>query len=200
MIDFGLRVNHDLATLAQNIRSSLVHINNGREGSGTGAIWHADGLILTNAHVVRDESVSVTLPDGRRLPASVLAYDEKLDLAALHVQAGALPTIEIGDSRNLKAGQWVMAMGNPYGITGAVTAGIIIGIENNLPERPGDGRPWIILSLKLRPGYSGGPLVDVTGRLIGINTAISGASVGMAVPVHVVKEFLKEEVHKELVL
>lgn len=131
------------------------------------------------------------MPDGRRLPARLLASDPDRDLAALSVDATDLPTIEIGDSRQVRPGQWVMAVGHPWGIQGSVTSGVVIGSGDALPEmRP--GRDWIALSLHMRPGHSGGPLVDSQARLIGINTMITGPDVGFAIPVQTVKLFLKE--------
>ena len=168
-----------------------MQITNGR-GAGAGTIWHEDGLIITNAHVVYGhQNLKVTLPDERELPAQVIAFDKELDLAALSVNANNLPIIELGDLRALKPGAWVMAVGHPWGIQGAVTSGAVIGIGATLPEMQ-PGREWIALDLHMRPGHSGGPLVDAAGRLVGINTMITGPSVGFAIPVHTVKTFLKE--------
>jgi S1-C subfamily serine protease len=192
------QLNDALADTVDSVRKSLVQITNG-QGVGAGTIWHSDGLIITNAHVVRGHhSLNVTLPDKRKLPAQVIAYDESADLAALAVEARDLPTIEIGDSRQLKAGQWVMAVGHPWGVQGAVTSGVVIGIGANLPEmgQMQPGREWIALSLHMRPGHSGGPLVDSEGRLVGINTMITGPDVGFAIPVQTVKSFLKETIGK----
>lgn len=184
-------LNADMADAIDRVHRSLVHISNGR-GAGAGTIWHADGLIVTNAHVVHGRhDLKVSLPDGRRLPARLLAADPDRDLAALSVDATDLPTIEIGDSRQVRPGQWVMAVGHPWGIQGSVTSGVVIGSGDALPEmRP--GRDWIALSLHMRPGHSGGPLVDSQARLIGINTMITGPDVGFAIPVQTVKLFLKE--------
>jgi serine protease Do len=184
-------LNADMADAIDRVHRSLVHISNGR-GAGAGTIWHSDGLIVTNAHVVHGRhDLKVSLPDGRRLPARLLAADPDRDLAALSVDASDLPTIEIGDSRQVRPGQWVMAVGHPWGIQGSVTSGVVIGSGDALPEmRP--GRDWIALSLHMRPGHSGGPLVDSQARLIGINTMITGPDVGFAIPVQTVKLFLKE--------
>ncbi|MBI5667526.1 MAG: trypsin-like peptidase domain-containing protein [Chloroflexi bacterium] len=187
------QLNDALANTIDAVRASLVQIVNGR-GAGAGTIWHADGLIVTNAHVVRGRhGLNVVLPDGRRLPADVIAYDEALDLAALSVPASGLPTIELGDSRQLKPGQWVMAVGHPWGVLGAVTSGVVIGVGAQLPEvgQVQPGREWLALDLHMRPGHSGGPVVDADGRLVGINTMITGPDVGFAIPVHTVKGFLK---------
>ncbi len=184
-----------MADVVGSVGRSLVQVRNGhnRHGSaGAGTIWHPDGLILTNAHVVRRRSLNVILPDGRVLPARLLAHDRSLDLAALGVEASGLPTIELGDSRRLQAGDWVLAAGHPWGVRGAVTAGVVAGLGHRLPEMPLSEREWIAVSLHLRPGYSGGPLVDAAGRLVGINTIMAGPDVGLAVPVHVVKTFLHQ--------
>ena len=187
------QLNDEMSGAVADVRRNLVEIHNGHGGAGAGTIWRADGLIVTNAHVVRGRrGLKVTLPDKRTLPARLLAHDDQHDLAALAVDATELPTIEVGDSRLLKAGQWVMAIGHPYGIAGAVTAGIVIGEGAQLPEMTASGREWIAVSLHMRPGHSGGALVDIDGRLVGINTMITGPDVGMAVPVHVVKAFLRQ--------
>ncbi len=183
--------NAEMSSVVDQVRRSLVQIRNGRRGAGAGTIWHPDGLILTNAHVVGRGSVGVTLPDGQTLPARLLAHSRSLDLAALAVEAGGLPTIELGNSRQLLPGQWVLAVGHPWGVIGAVTAGVVIntGVP---PEMQASRRPLIQVDLPLRPGYSGGPLVDVQGRLVGINTMMAGPEVGLAVPVHEVKAFLRQ--------
>ena len=185
------QLNIELSSAVENVRRALVEIRNGHGGAGAGTIWHSDGLILTNAHVVGRRGLKIVLPDKRTVPAQVLAYDRARDVAALKVEASGLPTIALGDSRLLKPGEWVMAIGHPWGVAGAVTAGVVIGEGAQLPEMP-SGREWVAVSLHMRPGHSGGPLVDINGRLIGINTMITGPDVGVAVPVHVVKAFLKE--------
>jgi serine protease Do len=196
------QLNDELASVADRARCALVHVNNGTGGNGAGTIWHSAGLIVTNAHVVMDYSrygatvsraLNVILPDGRSLPAKVLAADPERDLAALSVLAEDLPTIELGNSRQLRPGDWVMAVGHPWGIEGAVTGGIVIGLGAALPELPQSSKEWIAVSLHMRPGHSGGPLVDVNGRLVGINTMIAGPDVGFAIPLHEVKAFLKRE-------
>ena len=184
----------EMADVAEGVRQSLVQIRNGGHGAGAGSVWHSDGLILTNAHVVGSRSLKVSLPDGRELPGRVLAHDSGLDLAAVSVEADRLPTIGLGDSRLLQPGNLVLAMGHPWGVSGATTAGVVIGVGPEVAESPQAGREWVVASLRLRPGNSGGPMMDAQGRLVGINTMISGPQVAMAVPVHVVKAFL----HKAL--
>jgi S1-C subfamily serine protease len=187
------QLNADMSDVVGNVRRSLVQISNSGHGFGAGTIWHSDGLIITNAHVVAGRhELKVGLPDGRKLAAQIIAADPDKDIAALSVEAEGLPTIELGDSKNLQPGEWVMAVGHPWGVAGAVTGGIVIGAGAELPEMPLRDREWVAVSLHMRPGHSGGPLVDTQGRLLGINTMITGPDVGFAVPVHVVKRFLKE--------
>ncbi|GAB4539560.1 MAG: hypothetical protein Kow0063_28490 [Anaerolineae bacterium] len=186
-------MNHALSAAAAEARRSLVSISNGWRGAGAGTIWHPEGLILTNAHVIQLRSPQVTLPDGRAAPARVLAHDKELDLAALRVEASGLPTIELGDSKRLRPGEWVLALGHPWGVTGAATAGVVIGMGPP-PEVGAPGRELLHVGLHLRPGYSGGPLVDIEGRLVGINTMMAGPDVGLVVPVHVVKTFLRRAI------
>jgi len=186
------QLNTELTAVMEDVGKSLVQVRNYGGGAGAGTIWHPEGLIVTNAHVVQRRSPQVVLADGRVLPARLLAHDPSLDLAALAVDSRDLPTIKLGESRSLQPGQWVMSVGHPWGVVGAITAGVVIGLESEREEGPSSSREWIAVSLHLRPGYSGGPLLDVHGRLVGINTMMHGPDVGMAVPVHVVKRFLKE--------
>jgi S1-C subfamily serine protease len=191
MADLLAQINDQMAAVVEEARRCLVQVHNGRRGNGAGTILHADGLIITNAHVVKRQSPKVTLADGRTLPAQLLTYDEDLDLAAVAVEARDLPTIELGRRGELRPGQWVVALGHPWGVTGATTAGMVIDVG-----RPVDGLPYrgelIQVGLTLRPGHSGGPMVDGSGHLVGINTMISGPEVGLAVPIHSVKRFLKQ--------
>jgi serine protease Do len=184
-------LNAEMAGVVEGVRRSLVQIQNGRHGAGAGTIWHPDGLILTNAHVVGRRNLRVTLPGAGAVPARLLAHATDLDLAALAVEAHDLPTIELGDSRHLRPGEWVLALGHPWGVVGAGTVGVVAGLGKRLPEMPRSHQEWIAVSLHLRPGYSGGPLVSAQGRLVGINTIMAGPDVGLAVPVHVVKAFLR---------
>ena len=196
------QLNSDLGDLADRARKSLVHVAAGT-GSGSGVIFAADGLVVTNAHVVSAEKgrrtvreLRVALPDGSVVTAKLLAKDEGLDVAVLQIEKldGDLPElhpIELGDSKALRPGQWVMAMGHPWGVAGAAAAGIVIGAGPDLPETPGAGRDWIAVDLALRPGHSCGPLVVHQGRLIGMSTRMAGLEVGMAVPAHIIWEFVE---------
>ena len=210
------RLNSDLGELADLVRRSLVQVAAGRNGAGSGVVFSADGLVVTNAHVVSARAGSargvperrdrhparecqVTLPSGSVTAAKLLAKDDDLDVAVLRINRidGSLPElhpIELGDSKALRPGQWVMAMGHPWGVAGAAAGGIVIGAGADLPEAPGAGREWVVIDLALRPGHSGGPLVDHRGRLIGMSTMMAGLEVGMAVPAHVIEEFVKSVV------
>ena len=185
------QLNDALAGVLDTVSASVVQVRDESRGAGAGTIWHSDGLIVTNAHVVAQGPLKVALYDGRVLDAKLLARDEAHDLAALSVDAHDLPTIQLGSARKLHPGQWVMALGHPWGIANAATGGVLIGVGRQLPEMPVVSGDWVVADLHLRPGNSGGPLVDAHGRLIGVNTLMTGPGVGVAVSVDVVKEFLR---------
>jgi len=185
-------LNAEMAGVVRNTRASLVRITNGPSGAGAGTIWSSEGLIITNAHVVQRAAPTVVLPDGRSLPARVLAHDPRRDLALLQVKASGLTPLSLGDAEQLRAGELVFAVGHPWGVARAATAGVVIGLGGDMPEMQAGRREWLMVSLVLRPGNSGGPLVDSAGRLLGVNTIMTGPEVGGAVPVHVVKAFLRE--------
>jgi serine protease Do len=185
------QLNAEMSGTIENARRSLVEVRNGH-GAGSGIVWRSDGLIVTNAHVVAGKHhLNVILPDKREFPARIVAVDPERDLAALSIDAHDLPVAELGDARALQAGEWVTALGHPWGVAGAVTSGIVIGEGSQFPEMPAPGREWVVVSLHLRPGHSGGPLVDHRGKLVGINTMITGPDVGVAIPVNVAREFLR---------
>jgi serine protease Do len=173
---------------------------------GSGVIVSSDGLIVTNYHVVEQANdVFVTLSDGRELPANVLAADSVLDLAILKVAATNLPAIKMGDSDDLMVGEWVLAMGNPFGnLIGdphpTVTVGVVSALKRSF--RSGGPSPKVYQDMiqtdaAINPGNSGGGLVNTAGELIGINTFIvsrSGGSIGIgfAIPVNRVKAMVAE--------
>ena len=196
------QLNSNLGELADLVRKSLVQVAAGPRGAGSGVIFSADGLVVTNAHVVLGRrgcrpgrEFQVTFSDGAMATAKLLAKDDGLDVAVLRIDQidgslADLDPIQIGDSKALRPGQLVMAMGHPWDVAGAAAAGIAIGAGPDLPEAPGSGKEWVVVDLALRPGHSGGPLVDHQGRLIDINTMMAGLEIGMAVPAHVVVEFV----------
>jgi serine protease Do len=189
---FLAAVQGDLVAVAERARAGLVQVRDGEQGAGSGTIWEDEGMIVTNAHVARHRRVEVILPGGRRSSADVLAADPRRDLAVLRVEAHGLPGLVSGSSRSLRPGELVMAVGHPWGVEGGTTFGAVIGIGADLPENPAPGRELIAVSLQLRPGHSGGPLVDVQGRLVGICAMIAGPEVGLAIPVEVVWDFLQD--------
>ncbi len=152
------------------------------EARGSGFIIDADGTVVTNNHVVRDaRSVEVTLDNGTQLPAKVIGTDPRTDVAVLKINAGhKLPFIELGESNDVKPGQWVVAMGNPFGLGGTVTAGIVSARGRDIGDGPYDS--FIQVDAPINQGNSGGPLFTQGGKVIGINTAIlspTGGSVGI---------------------
>ncbi len=159
----------------------------GQQGGGSGVIWQPDGLIITNAHVARGPHATVELADGRRFAATVTARDERRDLAALKVDAADLPAATIGDSDTLRVGSLVLAVGNPLGLTGALTTGVVHAAAT--PDGP-RGHGWVRADVRLAPGNSGGPLADAEGRVIGINSMIAGG-LALAVPSNAVERFLR---------
>ena len=185
------QVNAAFAGVLDDVSASVVQVLDESRGAGAGTIWHSDGLIVTNAHVVQQGPLKVALRDGRVLKASLIARDDQHDLAALAVEAKGLPTIQLGSTRSLHSGQWVMALGHPWGVAHAATSGVLIrvGRHADFPAEAGDD--WVVADLHLRPGNSGGPLIDARGRLIGVNTLMSGPGVGVAVSVDAVKAFLQ---------
>jgi S1-C subfamily serine protease len=183
-------INDAMTGLVACVRPGLVQISNGQGGRGAGTIWHPDGLIVTNAHVLHQAPPQITLADGRTLPARVLATDGHTDLAALVVTAGDLPAIAHPAPWLLRPGHWVLALGHPWGLPGAVTAGMVIDVGLP-PELPRWRSELIQVGMHLRPGYSGGPLVDGHGYLVGINTMMAGPEVGLAIPFPVVAAFLR---------
>src|SRR5690349_16743428 len=154
----------EVNALAERVRAGVVRISNGR-GSGSGTIWHPDGLIVTNYHVVPGERAKVGLADGREFAATVVSNLPERDLAVIRVDAKELPALPVGDSAALRVGEVVVAVGHPLGVPGAATLGIFSGfgtIEGG--ERNGRHfREALLADIELRPGNSGGPLVDARG-------------------------------------
>ena len=185
------QLNAALSDVVQAAQRAVVAVRDGRHGTGAGTIWHPDGLIVTNAHVVGGHSAEVQLHDGRTLPARLLARDTELDLAALSVDAHDLPTIDPASGRDLTPGQWVLALGHPWGVAYAATGGVLIARSGHAPDMPALRNDWVVTDLHLRPGNSGGPIIDSHGRMLGVSTLMNGPRVGVAVSVEAVKSFLK---------
>ena len=140
-----------------------------RRGVGSGFILSADGYVLTNAHVVQGaDEVIVTLTDKRELKAKLIGADMRSDVAVVKVEASGLPVVKVGDSNKAKVGEWVMAIGSPFGLENTVTAGIISAKQRDT----GDLLPLLQTDVAINPGNSGGPLVNLRGEVIGINSQI----------------------------
>jgi Do/DeqQ family serine protease len=157
-------------------------------GRGSGFVISSDGLILTNAHVINGaDTVSVTMKDGRELQGRVVGQDPLTDVAVVRVQANNLPVAPLGNSDNLKPGEWAIAIGNPLGLDNTVTAGIISATGRSSSEvRVSDKRvSFIQTDAAINPGNSGGPLLNQRGEVVGMNTAIIGGAqgLGFAVPI-----------------
>lgn len=161
---------------------------------GSGFIISADGFILTNDHVVDGaDEIKVRLSDGRTFTASVKGVDPKLDLALLKIEAGNhLPVARLGNSGALKVGEWVMAIGNPFGLEQTVTVGIVSAKGRVIGAGPYDD--FIQTDASINPGNSGGPLFNAAGEVVGINTAIvaSGQGIGFAIPIDAAKSILPQ--------
>ena len=209
-----ISVPEDLLVRAvDNVSKSVVNIASVRmlqdqlfrvfpvEGVGSGVVIDEKGYILTNNHVIDDaERLKVTLTDGRVFRGKVAGSDEVTDLAVIKVEAEQpLPAAELGNSDDLKAGQIVVAIGNPFGLTGgpAVTAGIVSSLNRSIQARSGV-LEFIQTDAAINPGNSGGPLVNTKGEVIAINTANMpyAQGIGFAVPINIAKSILKELVEK----
>lgn len=162
---------------------------------GSGFLIDAAGYVVTNHHVVRGaQSVSVSLDDGRHLPARLIGIDPWTDLAVLRIEAGApLPWLRLGDSDTVRPGDWVVAMGNPFGLDGSVTAGIVSARGRNIGQGPYDD--YIQVDAAINTGNSGGPLFATDGSVVGVNTAIytpaggqGSVGIGFAIPSQLVRE------------
>ncbi len=166
------------------------------KGYGSGFIISADGYVITNAHVIDDAtSIKVTLSDKRELTAKLIGADKGSDVALLKVEATALPTLELGDSSSLKVGQWVYAIGAPFGLDYTATQGIVSALSRHLPD--GKFVPFVQTDVAVNPGNSGGPLFDLNGKVIGVNSMIysrSGGYMGVSfsIPINLVKNVTEQ--------
>jgi S1-C subfamily serine protease len=160
-----------------------------RRGGGSAVVHTAEGHLLTNAHVVgRDRRGTATFSDGSEAPFEVVGADPLSDLAVLNVGADAPAPADLGDADGLVVGQLVVAVGSPLGLSGSVTAGVVSALGRALPVRQGAAarviEDVIQTDAALNPGNSGGALADSTGRVVGINTAVAGFGLGLAVPIN----------------
>ena len=183
--DVARRLSPSVANLrvSRRIRGRRV------QGGGSGVVITPDGFVLTSAHVVEGTDGGVaSLMDGRELTVTVVGSDPLSDLAVLRAESGDLTPAELGDAEALQVGQLVVAVGNPNGFAGSVTAGVVSALGRSLPTRSGSAtrivENVIQTDAALNPGNSGGALADVRGRVVGINTAVAGVGLGLAVPIN----------------
>lgn len=160
-----------------------------RSGSGSAVVFTGDGYMLTNAHVVAGiRSGRAVFADGRQTDVELVGADPLSDLAVVRGVKSTPPPAVLGNAETLKVGQLVIAVGNPLGLAGSVTAGVVSGLGRSIPVRAGEHRrvieDVIQTDAALNPGNSGGALADTRGRIVGINTAVAGLGLGLAVPIN----------------
>lgn len=179
-----------LGEVGERVRRYTVLVQPDGRGGGSGVIWSSDGLIVTNAHVARGSRVDVTLWDGRECKAEVTTRDPGRDLASLRIAATGLNAARSANSSKIRAGEVAIAVGNPLGFLGAMTMGVVHGVG---PLRGLGSRNWVQSDVRLAPGNSGGPLANVQGQVIGINTMVAGR-LALAIPSNEVSRFLAGDV------
>ena len=207
-----VRLNDHMNSLAEGLKSSLVQVrvrraleNEGNEPSGpeerrsmgSGFIIRQDGYLVTNAHVVNDaERIQVKLADGRRFDGRLVGQDDRVDLALVKVEATGLPEARLGDSNKLRVGEFVLALGHPFGLEQTVSFGIVSRKGAPLLVAA-PGFDFIQTDAAVNPGNSGGPLVNMAGEVVGVNSmAARNGSIGFAIPVNLVKGLLPQLAEK----
>jgi serine protease Do len=169
--------------VTENLRLSNVSIQDSKFGAGSGVIWNQDGIVVTNAHVVKSSTAKIQLSNETVLNGKVIKRDSRIDLAAIKIDFTDFIVAKIGDSNKLRVGEFVFAVGNPLGEKGIVTTGIIHTVNSRSPH--------VITDASLAPGNSGGALANSQGEVIGINTAIVNG-LGLAIASHTVEQFLQD--------
>ncbi|MFC7586434.1 S1C family serine protease [Nonomuraea antimicrobica] len=180
--------SHVVSSVAAELLPKVASVRAGR-GSGSAVVFTDDGFLLTNAHVVGSSRAgAIAFADGTSGDFEVVGRDPLSDLAVIRAQTATPPPAELGDSDELVVGQLVVAVGNPLGLSGSVTAGVVSGLGRSLPARSGSNlrliEDVIQTDAALNPGNSGGALADSRARVVGVNTAVAGVGVGLAVPVN----------------
>jgi serine protease Do len=186
----------DFSQIVAQSRPSVVTVFGKRFGAGAGILWSADGLVVTNRHVLSQQTAKgrhtarVLLADERQFDAEVIATDEEVDLALLRIPATDLPAAQIGDSRQLRVGELVFTLGHPWGQRNSASAGIVSQLGNAQTRGTRQLIPIIRTDARLAPGNSGGPLLNAAGEVVGINTMIVGGDQGVAIPSAVAMDFV----------
>jgi serine protease Do len=189
-------LGHAFGEVTERLRRITVQVLAGGASRGSGVIWREDGQVVTNAHVLHGSRVEVELWNGRRFRADIQNTDRRRDLASLQMDTRQMDTRQMdtgglgsavpGDSNALRPGELVIAVGSPYGFSGAVSTGVIhsVGALSGFPSRP-----WVVSDVRLAPGNSGGPLANARGQVVGLNTMIAGG-LALAIPSRSVEHFL----------
>jgi S1-C subfamily serine protease len=178
-----------VVSVAEKLGPSVANLRVARRGTGSGVVITPDGFMLTNAHVIGSgRRVRASFTDGSDVQASVVGVDALSDLGLLRLDSAAAPTAELGDAAKLRVGQLVVAIGNPHGYAGSVTAGVVSALGRSLPARDRTATRMIDDVIQtdaaLNPGNSGGALVNGSGEVVGINTAVAGVGLGLAIPIN----------------
>ena len=202
-IDLSISITEALTSVCQNIRQSLVVVHNGRRGAGAGIVWRPGGIIVTNYHVIQRGQPRISLLDGGELPTRIIARAKEIDLAILKVDESeihdsALTVAPVADSSNLRVGQFVLAIGHPWGQIGSVSTGILSSLGRVQLRRKRGSVGVLRTDVGLAPGNSGGPLLNASGGVIGINSMIIGGDLGVAIPSHVVDSLVEETLGQEI--
>jgi S1-C subfamily serine protease len=181
-------VTHVAATVGPSVASLAVVTPRG-QGAGSASVFTTDGLLLTSAHVVAGAGqggrIAAVFADGTDTAVDILGRDPLSDLAVLRARGSVPAPVELGDAATLQVGQLVVAVGNPHGLAGSVTAGVVSALGRSLPTQAGRVVDEVIQTdAALNPGNSGGALADASGRLVGVNTAVAGVGLGLAVPIN----------------
>ncbi len=201
--DLPVILTEEFTTVCKSARNSLVVVQNGQRGAGSGVVWRPGGIVVTNYHVIQRGRPRISLLDGGEYSTRVIAKAKQFDLALLKIdlpesQVPTLSVAPVADSKNLRVGQIALAFGHPWGQVGSVSAGIITSL-GRVPLRWRRGSIEVIRTdAGLAPGNSGGPLVDARGAVIGINTMIVGGDLGVAIPSHVVNEFVDQTLGQDI--
>ena len=182
---YSAAVVHVASTVLPSVASLRVRTRAG-EGAGSASVLTADGFLLTSAHVVEGaDTAEASFSDGIDVTADVIGRDPLSDLAVLRARGDVPSPVVLGDASRLQVGQLVVALGNPLGLAGSVTAGVVSGLGRSLPTRSGRVIDEVIQTdAALNRGNSGGVLADSRGRMIGVNTAVAGVGLGLAVPIN----------------
>ncbi len=191
----------NLGEIIEHMHPSVVQVRREGRGTGTGVIWHEDGSIITNHHVVAHAGTTfqVELHDGRVLEGYVVDSDPILDVAMIKIPAEKLTTAPVGDSSKLRVGELVFAIGNPWGQRGVVTAGIVSTLSK-VKARDGQAMEYIKSDVRLAPGNSGGPLLNAQGQVVGINAMIMGGDLSVAIPSNIVSAWAAQLPHTRISL